>query len=215
MKYKKAVLFDYDGVIVDTMEEMYMAWSTAINFYKKIKIAKNIFYLLEGRPARKMAEHLFAKYNIELELIEEVIKKKDEYYFKTARSRINKKVIEIIDFLKNKDILIGIVSGAPLSRIRKVLKSSVLKKIDAIVTAEDTINGKPHPEPYLKAIKKLKVKKHHSIVVENAPLGIESAIKAGLFCIAVESTLHRRHLENAHKVLKDFDEMFVYFKSKF
>jgi len=219
MNKKKAVLFDYDGVLVDTMEDMYMAWSKAISKYSKKKISRNLFYLLEGKPARKMAEALFTKYNISHFLIEEVIKKKEEIYFKTyhenSKHKLNKKLLKAINFLKDKDVLIGLVSGAPLSRIRKTLPPAVFEKFNVVVAADNVRQGKPHPEPYLTAVRKLKVKKINTIVVENAPLGIEAALAAGLFCIAVESTLHRRHLKNAQRVIIDFDEMFVYFRSNF
>ncbi len=53
------------------------------------------------------------------------------------------------------------------------------------------INGKPNPEPYLKASKKLNVSSDKCIVVENAPLGIDATLSAGMFCIAVSTTLEK------------------------
>jgi beta-phosphoglucomutase len=215
MNHIKAVLFDYDGVLADTMEDMHTAWSYAINVYTKIKLARDFFFLLEGKPSKQMAEDLMNKYKIDKRWIEEVIREKEEYYFKNNNFKINEKIIEIVNLLKKKGILIGVVSGAPRSRIIKMTPSWIIDKCDVIVTSDDVSKGKPDPQPYLRAVEKLGIKKHEVIVIENAPLGIESAIKAGLFCIAIESTLHRRYLKNAHKTLKDFDEMLVYFRSKF
>ena len=58
---------------------------------------------------------------------------------------------------------------------------------EKMVTAFDVKNGKPHPEPYLMALKKSKLKPWEVIVVENAPLGVESATMAGLLTLAVNT----------------------------
>ncbi len=62
---------------------------------------------------------------------------------------------------------------------------------DAVVTGDDVINGKPNPELYLKASRKLNVSSDKCIVVENAPLGIDATLSAGMFCIAVSTTLEK------------------------
>ena len=61
--------------------------------------------------------------------------------------------------------------------------------------------SKPSPEPYLKAAEKLVIIPRECLVVENAPLGIESAKNAGMTCIAVASTLEKQYLEGADKIV--------------
>jgi beta-phosphoglucomutase-like phosphatase (HAD superfamily) len=58
---------------------------------------------------------------------------------------------------------------------------------DRIVTAYDVSQGKPHPEPYLTGLKKGNLQPHEAIVIENAPLGIESARAAGIYTVAVNT----------------------------
>ncbi|HLP04448.1 MAG TPA: HAD-IA family hydrolase, partial [Paludibacter sp.] len=58
---------------------------------------------------------------------------------------------------------------------------------ERMVTAFDVVQGKPHPEPYLKALKKSGLQPWEIMVVENAPLGVQSATEAGLFTIAVNT----------------------------
>ena len=66
-----------------------------------------------------------------------------------------------------------------------------------MVTAFDVTQGKPFPEPYLKALKKSGVQPWEAIVVENAPLGVKSASDAGLFTVAVNTgPLHSSVLAN-------------------
>jgi beta-phosphoglucomutase len=68
-------------------------------------------------------------------------------------------------------------------------------------------NGKPHPEPYLKALQKLSLKPSQAIVFENAPFGIRSAQSAGLVCLALETSLPRAFLKKADEVFCSFKDM--------
>ena len=215
MKFRKAVLFDYDGVLADTMQDMYAAWSFALNVYKKVKVSKTFFFLLEGMPAQKMSEKLIKEYNIDKGVINDIIKQKDDYYSKNNKFKINDKTIRIVNYLKQRGVFTAIVSGAPRRRIYKMISPSILSKFHTVVTSDDVRRGKPEPEPFLKAVKKLKVRKQDTIVIENAPLGVESAKKAGIYCIAVESTLQKKYLLKADKIFKDFDDLYIYFKQTF
>ena len=68
----------------------------------------------------------------------------------------------------------------------------------------DVQNGKPHPEPYLKALTKLNVSPKEAVVFENAPFGIRSAKAAGLFCIALETSLPASYLKGADAIFSSF-----------
>ena len=58
-----------------------------------------------------------------------------------------------------------------------------------MVTGKDVQRGKPHPEPYLRGLAKANVRPEEAIVVENAPMGVEAAVAAGIFTIAVNTGL--------------------------
>ena len=93
-----------------------------------------------------------------------------------------------------------------------MLPVKIFNLFNAIVSVDDVINGKPHPEPYLKAIDILKCDPKYALVIENAPLGIESAKKAGLDCFAIETTLPGSYLKNADRIFKSHRLLFEYFK---
>ena len=76
------------------------------------------------------------------------------------------------------------------------------------------IEGKPSPLSYLKAVEMLKVRKDECIVIENAPLGVESAKRAGLYCIAIPTYVEPELLKNADIVLPDHARLKEYL-SKF
>jgi len=103
------------------------------------------------------------------------------------------------------------VSGSSRSIVGKALNKFFPCCFDVIVTGDEMVRGKPYPDPYIKALEKLNITKKDCIVVENSPLGIESANKAGIYCIAVTSTLKSEYLQHANLVLKNHNELFNYF----
>jgi beta-phosphoglucomutase len=117
----------------------------------------------------------------------------------------------ILDFLKSKQVRIGLVTGASRNRIEATLEQKLKSYFDIIVTSDEVKNGKPHPEPYLKAITKLGCNPTNTIVVENAKLGIRSAKSAGCFCLAIETTLGREFLIEADAVFSDHQHILNHF----
>ena len=79
--------------------------------------------------------------------------------------------------------------------------------MEVIIPSDELKYGKPHPEPYLVALKKLKIRPSEALVVENAPNGIKSANGAGIRCIAIETSLPKSYLKGAYKVFGTIKEL--------
>jgi beta-phosphoglucomutase-like phosphatase (HAD superfamily) len=88
-----------------------------------------------------------------------------------------------------------------------VLKPEEIALFDCIITSEEAVNSKPHPEPYLKASSGLKIAPKECLVIENAPLGIEAAKSAGMKVVAITSTLAREKLKSADWVVDSLSEI--------
>jgi beta-phosphoglucomutase len=209
---KKAVLFDYDGVIADTMRDMYEAWRYSCLLHMNIKIPEREFFLMEGYTAKKIAEELCNKYKIDNSLIDSILKDKEDYYLKNNNFKLYKGIEETIVFIKNKGLKIAIVSGAPKVRIRKMIGPKLFNKFDLVIGAGDVRKGKPHPDPYEKALSVFGILPKEAIVIENAPLGISSARAAKIYCIAIESTLEKTYLKRANKIVNDVQNLLMYLK---
>jgi beta-phosphoglucomutase-like phosphatase (HAD superfamily) len=67
--------------------------------------------------------------------------------------------------------------------------------------------AKPYPDPYLAAARQLRLDPRQCAVIENAPLGIEAARNAGMYCIAVQTTLGKEYLSAADCILQDINEL--------
>ncbi len=202
----KAVLFDFDGVLADTMEDNYIAWKKTCAEYG-VDLEREDYFPFEGIQLSTIAKMICDKYNIRNVSSEEIVNKKEEYY-KTGRpARFYPGVEEIIDALKDKSILIAVVSAARRERLLSSVPADFLKKFDAVVTGDQLSKGKPYPDPYLEAMKILNVSSDESIVIENAPAGIESAKASGCSCIAISSTMDKKFLKSAEIIIDNFSQL--------
>ena len=121
-------------------------------------------------------------------------------------------VLYVVESLKKNGKSLAVVSASSKEKLEKTVPKDFLEKFDAVVCSEDYFNGKPDPEPYLTAMKNLNVSPEECIVVENAPLGIKSAKKAGAYCIALTTTLDKEYLKEANVILNNHEELISYLK---
>jgi len=132
-------------------------------------------------------------------------------------SKINKVTVfngiyECIDLLKN-NCLLGVVSGSDKAVVNELIERFFPDAFSVLVTGNDVTEGKPSPEPYLKAVEILKVEKQECIVIENAPMGVESAKRAGLYCIAIPTYVDPGMLKNADMIIPDQKMLFEFLKN--
>ncbi len=205
MNRYRAVLFDFDGVIGRTMEDNFRAWEYAFSAFN-LDISKEAYFLIEGFSARKVAEHFLGK-RAEDGLVEDLVRLKEKYYLENCRFSFYDGVEPFVASLKDKEYLLGLVSGAHSKRLKHSVEKDFLKLFDVVVTADRVGNCKPHPEPYLKASKALSCAPSECVAVENAPMGIEAAKRAGMYCVAICSTLDEAHLSGADRVVNNFMEL--------
>ena len=78
---------------------------------------------------------------------------------------------------------------------------------DTVVTGDDVTNSKPHPDPFLKAVELLKVRREECVIIENAILGVEAAKKAEIYCIGVPTYLEPSQLDRADLVVGDHKKL--------
>ncbi len=202
----KALFFDFDGVVVKSMEDHYEGWRRVLAEYG-IEMAPEELYLLEGQAVEAVASQLIRKFNLPSDQMPVLIEKKRHYYEKIKKQEIYPHLVEVLQWAREKKLAIGLVTGGDRYRVNETLRAFGLEGyFDAVVTAEDVAFTKPSPEPYLRAAQQVGVEPGDCVVIENAPLGIRSAKSAGMKCIAVTTTLPPSFLREADVVVDNLAE---------
>ena len=193
MKQIKAVLFDMDGILYDSMPFHVKAWKETMEKYE-VNASLEDFYLFEGRTGASTIDILFDRFlkrKARPEEIETIYAEKAKRFneLEGNESKLIPDVLEVLEQIKQLNIERVIVTGSgQQSLFEKIHKDfpGFFEK-NKMVTAYDVQFGKPHPEPYLIGLKKVGVSAEKAVVVENAPLGVESGKAAGIFTIAVNT----------------------------
>jgi beta-phosphoglucomutase len=201
-----AVLFDLDGVIIKSMEQHLEAWQYAFSNFGA-RITAEDFYDLEGRGVRVVSEILAKKFKIPLNRAPEIRRRKNAYYDRIAKIEYYEGLFPLLIDLKENDKKLAIITGSIKKRVQKLINGRLNGFFSAIVTSEDVEHTKPFPEPFLKGAELLKVPPQNCIVIENAPLGIEAAKRAGMMVFAVTSTVPVEQLRNADYIFPSLIEI--------
>lgn len=188
----KLVLLDMDGVLVDSMPIHDYAWRTAADKYK-LKYEAGEFFHAEGMKGRDTIILLYRKTFDEdptEDFIEEVYAYKTHLFEERQADLLRPipHVRELILYLKEvRRIDLGVVTGSTtantLSRIGTYFEGLFTE--EQLITADKVEKGKPDPEPYLRGMSLTGHSAGETLVVENAPLGVRSAVAAGAFTVAV------------------------------
>ena len=210
MEKFKAVLFDFDGVIGRTMEDSCRAWAQACT-ENGVTFDPEEFYLCEGMKSSEYARRLMERHGRDSLEADKLVARKNEIYSANNQFSFYVGIESLVERLRDDGIKVGVVSGGSRQRLLSGRSGELLKRCDAVVTGDELTQGKPSPEGYMRAAHELKVAPAECLVIENAPLGIESAKNAGMTCIGVCSTLSCNHLRGADEVVTDHAELMQFF----
>jgi len=202
----KGVLFDFDGVVVDSMEQHYEAWAAAFAAHG-VSINRHGFFLLEGQGMETIANILAKQYGLNSTGIITIIKGKVEHYYAHHELRFYKYFLTMLNNLKKRRTPMAVVTGGHRERVHEIINTHLANYFDVIISIDDVNNGKPHPEPFLAGAKGLGLSPDECIVVENAPLGIQAAKAGKCPVIAVKTTLGVMELAQADFIAVDFKEV--------
>lgn len=187
----KAVMFDMDGVIYNSMPNHAKSWHKAMKSIG-IEMPPDDAYTYEGMRGVETIQLLFKKQrneDISTEKASEYYKIKSDEFNKCPKAELMDGIILLMEKIKASGLKILIVTGSAQNTLIRKLTHDLngLIEENMIVTALDVKHGKPNPEPYLKGLQKAGVKPWEAIIVENAPLGIRAGVAAKVFTIAVNT----------------------------
>lgn len=192
MKKKlKAVLFDMDGVLFDSMPYHSEAWHKVMKSHG-LTLSREEAYMHEGRTGASTINIVFQRElgrEATQEEIESIYQEKSVLLNSYPEAKPMPGAWELLQKVKKDGLIPMVVTGSGqlslLERLEHNYPGMFHKEL--MVTAFDVKYGKPNPEPYLIALKKGGIKADEAVVVENAPLGVEAGHNAGIFTIAVNT----------------------------
>lgn len=192
MKKKlKAVLFDMDGVLFDSMPYHSEAWHKVMKSHG-LTLSREEAYMHEGRTGASTINIVFQRElgrEATQEEIESIYQEKSVLFNSYPEAKPMPGAWKLLQKVKKDGLIPMVVTGSGqlslLERLEHHYPGMFHKEL--MVTAFDVKYGKPNPEPYLMALKKGGIKADEAVVVENAPLGVEAGHNAGIFTIAVNT----------------------------
>ena len=188
----KTIMFDMDGVLFNSMPNHARAWHRAMEYFG-LDLPEDEAYLHEGRTGfgtiNIVTQRQFGRSADEAEC-DKIYKKKSEYFNEYPTAERMTGALETVKAVKEAGVIPTIVTGSGtaslLGRIEQNFPS--LFHHEWMVAARDVKYGKPNPEPYLMGMQKAGgLTTRQTMVVENAPLGVEAGVAAGCFVIAVNT----------------------------
>ncbi|MHA1231620.1 MAG: HAD family hydrolase [Candidatus Helarchaeota archaeon] len=196
----KGFIFDLDGTLINTLEHHVKAFLKAFSENGYI-IDKEIIRQNMGRtPWDIPRDILFHKPPNDLspqekKIVDKIASAKMNYYNKMSEKNIplQKGVIQLLNFLKKNNFKLAVCSSTPMKNVHSILKKTdLLEYFDQIITGDEVKIGKPDPEAYLLAARRLNLKVEECILVGDSVHDIEAGKLAGILTIAVCTGYHTK-----------------------
>jgi len=206
----KGILFDNDGVLVNT-EHLY--YQTTKDVLKKVGIELTRedfveYFLRQGRGAW----HFLEEKNIACNKIEELKKERNKNYFELIYKK-NTLLPNVKNVIKKlaENYRLGIVTSCRREHFKAIHNNTeILQYFDFYLVRENYNNSKPDPEPYLYGLQKMGLKKEEVIIVEDSERGLNAALAAEINCVVIPQGFtvglsfegYWRKIENITEIIK-------------
>ncbi|MDR1810323.1 MAG: HAD-IA family hydrolase [Prevotella sp.] len=188
----RAVMFDMDGVLYNSMKYHAKAWLQTMTEHH-LPSSYDEFYLHEGRTGGDTINLIMQRTygrNVTDEEKTAIYKRKSELFSEYNSGETIPYAGDVLKMVKANGLKRVLVTGSGQRSLLDNLNAHFpdIFLPELMVTAFDVKQGKPHPEPYLTGLKKAgNLHPNQAIVIENAPMGVASAVAAGIFTIAVNT----------------------------
>lgn len=187
MNFKlKLVIFDYDGLMVNSEYVVYDALRT---FYKKHghDLPWKYYCKYIGKPVREALKHFYKDYPIALSF-DKFLEERNEIVSKYIEKKLTPmpNLKELLDYLAGEKISMAIATSGQKDYIRNGLKKfGISSYFKTIVTVDDVTRGKPYPDLIIETLKRTGFAPSEAVILEDSPHGIESAKRAKIYSIAI------------------------------
>lgn len=211
----KAVIFDMDGVVINSEPVSYRADKELFR-QLGLDVPDAVYASLVGTAPHNNMQKLKELYDISLAqaaLLDKRYKVYFDVFDKATDLELMPGVLEFITLLKQKGIKVLLATSAIKAKIERVFKRFNLDSyFDAVISGEDFEFSKPHPAIFLEAVNRTGYNKNECIIIEDSTNGIAAAKAAGVYCVAYKSPHGLpQDTDAADKIITDFRELISMF----
>ncbi len=210
MKYPFTVIFDMDGVIIDSNPFHKKAWELFLEKYNFKYSEEDFKQKIYGKTNKDIMYTLFGD-KLNIKNLEKLIYEKELFYQKSFEPYIclTKGLEQFLEMLKSNNVQIGISTSAPAMNIDFVMEKTGIRDYFSVIVDDSQVNkGKPDPEIYLKTATRLSVDPSECIVFEDSISGIQSARNAGMKVVGITTTHGKEELSGlVDYIINDFSEL--------
>lgn len=184
----KAVLFDLDGVLVDTTRLHYDALNKALQPYG-FYISEEHSHYYEGLPTASKLAILSDKEGLDKALHSEIALKKNDYYLAMFMKShtVSKEHVRILEMLQSAGVKQAVCTNTTkYTTLQMLEKAKLIQYLDVVLTRQDIAQPKPHPEVYIQAMRRLGVKPGQTLILEDSDHGIKAAEESGAHVMIIK-----------------------------
>ena len=193
----KGVIFDMDGVLIDSHPVHKKVWAQFLASMNMRVSPEDLDFVLDGRKREEILCHFLGE--LSTEQIREYGQRKHELFTESSKElRTISGVVQFLDALEGAGIRMAVATCADSARARDILTQlGLLTRFAAIVTANDVVKGKPDPAIFVRAAEQLDLSSGNLLVVEDAVSGVKAAKSAGMKCLGIAAEGRRDKLREA------------------
>ena len=202
------VIFDIDGVLLDSYKMHYECWRTIAEKHS-IYVSEKEFDSLFGRRGSEIVRQIWGK-DLPGEQVVAIHRQKQALYRENLQRNFPEMdgAIQLIDALAAEGFVLGIGSSAPPENVEMSLNGlGRAKSFKAVVTGSDVTRGKPDPQVFLLAAQRMGLKPADCAVIEDAVAGIAAALAGGMTAIALAGTAPAESLTMADLVVTSLRQL--------
>jgi beta-phosphoglucomutase family hydrolase len=203
----EGVLWDMDGVLVDTAELHYQSWHDAL-LGRGVDFSREIFAATFGKNNEETMRMLLGETANKREA-EQIAGEKEAAFRKSIRGGI-KLMPGVIRWLNNfqaKSILQAVASSAPMANIEVIIDECRIGQYFRTVNSGTGMLSKPHPDIFLAAAQSIDVQPQNCLVIEDSRMGVEAAKNASMYCVAVSMSSLADDLSAADVVVDSLEAL--------
>ncbi|WP_298854297.1 HAD family phosphatase [uncultured Ruegeria sp.] len=202
----KGLIFDLDGVLVDTVPAHFAAWKRMFEEYGYEFGKPEYRHLVDGRPRYDGARAVMTQHSDEE--VRTAADKKNDYYvemIERGEFRVFDAAVHLVKQCQSKAY--GLAAASSSANVRAVLeKAGLLDAFPVIIGGDDIEKGKPNPDIFLAAAGGLGLNVDECVVIEDSKSGVEAAKNGGFFCVGLLHEDHESELSAADCVISSLTE---------